>query len=144
MTEHAMFGSTWSATGYFMMFYQNSLRWHSGGKNVDVSSFETASKNTIICAHTGLTVNGTLHSISPTGSDSTNTIYLFATQGTMSGKKGIYKLVYCAMSLNGVLVREFIPCYRKADSVAGLYDLANNTFYTNAGSGVFVVGSDVT
>ena len=47
------------------------------------------------------------------------------------------------MSLNDVLVREFIPCYRKADSVAGLYDLANNTFYTNAGSGVFVVGPDV-
>lgn len=143
MTEHAMFGSTWSANGYFMMFYHNSLRWHSGGKSVDASNFETASKNTIICTHTGLTVNGTLHSISPTGSDSTNTIYLFATQGTMSGNKGIYKLVYCAMSLNDVLVREFIPCYRKADSVAGLYDLANNVFYTNAGSGVFAVGSDV-
>ena len=143
MTEHAIFGSTWSANGYFMMFYQNSLRWHSGGKSVDVSNFETASKNTIICTHTGLTVNGTLHSISPTGSDSTNTIYLFATQGAMSGNKGIYKLVYCAMSLSGALVREFIPCYRKADSIAGLYDLANNTFYTNAGSGVFVVGPDV-
>ena len=143
MTEHAMFGSTWSANGYFMMFYHNSLRWHSGGKSVDVSNFKTASKNTIICAHTGLTVNGTLHSISPTGSDSTNTIYLFATQGAMTGNKGIYKLVYCAMSLNGVLVREFIPCYRKADSVAGLYDLANNVFYANAGNGTFAVGPNV-
>lgn len=40
-------------------------------------------------------------------------------------------------------LREFVPCYRKADSVAGLYDLVNGVFYTNAGSGTFVVGGDV-
>lgn len=40
-------------------------------------------------------------------------------------------------------LREFVPCYRKADSVAGLYDLVNDVFYTNAGTGTFVVGGDV-
>lgn len=40
-------------------------------------------------------------------------------------------------------LREFVPCYRKSDSVAGLYDLVNNVFYTNAGSGTFVVGGNV-
>ena len=43
---------------------------------------------------------------------------------------------------NVTLVRDFVPCYRKADNVAGLYDLVNNVFYTNAGSGVFAVGSN--
>lgn len=43
---------------------------------------------------------------------------------------------------NEILVRDFVPCYRKADNVAGLYDLVNNVFYTNAGSGVFAVGAD--
>ena len=43
---------------------------------------------------------------------------------------------------NEILVRDFVPCYRKADYVAGLYDLVNNVFYTNAGSGVFAVGAD--
>lgn len=43
---------------------------------------------------------------------------------------------------NGTLVRDFVPCYRKADNVAGLYDLVNNVFYTNAGSGVFAVGAN--
>lgn len=40
-------------------------------------------------------------------------------------------------------LREFVPCYRKSDSVAGLYDLVNGVFYTNAGSGTFVVGGNV-
>ena len=44
---------------------------------------------------------------------------------------------------NNELKYEFIPCYRKADNVAGLYDLVNGVFYTNAGSGTFAVGSDV-
>lgn len=35
------------------------------------------------------------------------------------------------------LVRDFIPAIRTSDSVAGLYDLKNNVFYTNAGSGAF-------
>ena len=39
-------------------------------------------------------------------------------------------------------VSRCVPCYRKADNVAGLYDLVNNVFYTNAGSGVFAVGAD--
>lgn len=56
---------------------------------------------------------------------------------------------FCSMKLyamyiydNGNLVRDFVPCYRKADNVAGLYDLVNNVFYTNVGSGVFAVGAD--
>ncbi len=32
------------------------------------------------------------------------------------------------------LVRNFVPCYRKQDTVIWLYDLVNNTFYTNSGS----------
>jgi len=36
-----------------------------------------------------------------------------------------------------------IPCYRIADKVAGMYDLVNDVFYTNSGTGTFVVGGDV-
>ena len=38
----------------------------------------------------------------------------------------------------------FIPCYRKADNEPGMYDIINDVFYTNSGSGTFVVGPDVT
>lgn len=40
-------------------------------------------------------------------------------------------------------IANFIPCYRKSDSVAGMYDNVNNIFLTNQGTGTFVVGSDV-
>ncbi len=36
-----------------------------------------------------------------------------------------------------------IPCYRISDKVAGMYDLVNDVFYTNNGTGTFVVGGDV-
>lgn len=44
---------------------------------------------------------------------------------------------------NNVIARHFIPCYRKSDNVIGLYDLVNNVFYTNQGTGGFSKGSDV-
>ena len=44
---------------------------------------------------------------------------------------------------NGVLVRDFIPCYRNSDNEVGLYDLVNDVFYTNSGTGSFTYG-DVT
>lgn len=38
----------------------------------------------------------------------------------------------------------FVPCYRKSDNVAGMYDTVSNTFFTNAAStGSFTVGPDV-
>ncbi len=41
------------------------------------------------------------------------------------------------------LIRHFIPCYRKSDNVIGMYDIVNQKFYTNAGSGTFTKGSDI-
>lgn len=35
------------------------------------------------------------------------------------------------------------PCYRLSDSVAGMYNKVNSTFYTNAGTGTFTVGADI-
>ena len=56
----------------------------------------------------------------------------------IDGKLSYYKHV----KLNGE-VYEFIPCYRKADAEIGLYDIANNVFYTNDGTGTFLKGNDV-
>ena len=44
---------------------------------------------------------------------------------------------------NNVLIRDFIPCYRKSDNEIGLYDIVNNVFYTNDGTGTFIKGNDV-
>lgn len=47
------------------------------------------------------------------------------------------------MYYDDVFVRNFIPCYRKSDNVIGLYDLVNDVFYTNNGTGIFLKGADV-
>lgn len=52
------------------------------------------------------------------------------------------RLYYCKI-YSPSIVRDFVPCYRKSDSVIGLYDLANDTFYTNAGTGNFIKGNDI-
>lgn len=41
---------------------------------------------------------------------------------------------------NGTKVRDFIPCYRKSDNEVGLYDIVNDQFYTNQGTGSFLCG----
>lgn len=40
-------------------------------------------------------------------------------------------------------IRNFVPCYRVADDVIGLYDIVEGKFYTNAGAGAFTKGDDI-
>ena len=60
--------------------------------------------------------------------------------GTRAEQPIACKLYYFTIKESNELKREFIPCYRKSDSVIGMYDLENNTFYTNAGTGSFTAG----
>lgn len=48
----------------------------------------------------------------------------------------------CQVYDNGNLIRDFVPC-KNASGEYGLYDLVNDVFYTNAGSGTFSAGSTV-
>lgn len=45
---------------------------------------------------------------------------------------------------NDELIADYIPCYRKADGDAGLYDLVSKSFKTNSGTGTFIIGPEVT
>ena len=63
-------------------------------------------------------------------------IYLFAistvTSSGLDSRQLHAKLYGCRLYEGNTLLRDFIPCYRKSDSVYGLYDLVNNQFYTSA------------
>lgn len=45
--------------------------------------------------------------------------------------------------LSGSLAVDLVPCYRKSDNTPGLYDLVSDTFFTNQGTGNFIVGPNV-
>ena len=47
------------------------------------------------------------------------------------------KVKIFGLSLEGVM--NLVPCVRKSDSKPGMYDTVSKTFYTNAGSGEFIV-----
>jgi hypothetical protein len=57
---------------------------------------------------------------------------------------GKYKIYSCKLYKSNQMVRNFIPCYRKADNEIGMYDLVNKVFYTNQGTGTFLKGNNTT
>ena len=47
----------------------------------------------------------------------------------------------CICYKDGNKVLNFIPCVRKSDNKPGMYDTVTKTFYTNSGTGEFIVPS---
>lgn len=72
-----------------------------------------------------------------------NALYLFCLNG--NGTAGYYAhfaLEYLQITQGENVIHDYVPCYRKADNVAGLYDVVTGTFLMNAGSGTFAVGNN--
>lgn len=56
---------------------------------------------------------------------------------------GSINLYSLQMYLNNTIARDFVPCIRDSDGAAGMYDLVEQKFYGNAGSGSFIAGPEV-
>ncbi len=52
------------------------------------------------------------------------------------------KIYSCQIYDNGTIIRDFVPC-KNSSGAAGLYDLVNNKFYGNNGTGSFTAGAEV-
>lgn len=72
----------------------------------------------------------------------TDGICLFALNKNyiVSGTNRCYKF---KLYRDGKLILSFIPCYRKKDNVAGMYDIVTGKFFTNDGTGSFAVGNNI-
>ena len=82
-------------------------------------------------------------SITNTFIPSSNHLCMFASGDDNSTPSyySIGRIYYCKIiDKSSDILREFIPCYRKSDNVAGMYDLVNNIFYINNGTGTFIIG----
>ena len=67
--------------------------------------------------------------------------YNSASSGAISSKRE-YKLYSARLSQGFEVVREYIPCYRKSDGVAGVYEKFTGEFLTTPVS-AFAVGADI-
>lgn len=71
--------------------------------------------------------------------------YTFALFGLKSGASSAVGSTNLGARIYSVFIdgREYIPCYRKSDSVVGFWDSVGEVFITKNGTGTFVVGPDV-
>ncbi len=75
------------------------------------------------------------------------TAYLFNVHisGTISAgnKPMVGKMFSCVIYDDDICVRNFVPCYRKSDHKAGMYDTISDTFFSSVTNADFFVGADV-
>ena len=93
--------------------------------------------------------NTLISTLSTSSFTSALNLYIFALNELIVGSTNIEtrnctaKLYELKIYDDSTLIRDFVPCYRKSDNEVGLYDLVNNQFYTNTGTGVFLMGEAV-
>jgi len=131
--------------------YSLQLGWYADGKFTDGSG----SSNTVLNINTRYIYKGDyndgksyINDVNLTTralNNSQSYIYLFRSNDGSSSTRYLSsgKIYSAKIYENSILIRNFIPCYRKADNEIGLYDLVNNVFYTNAGTGTFLKGNNV-
>lgn len=129
----------YSASNKFTAYINTNGNWRFGSTTVTITP-RIGILYTSVQDKTGVIINETdVHNYGTvTDFTSTATLKLMFNSTGFKGKIYEFKLYD-----NDILVRNFIPCYRKIDDVAGLYDVVNDVFYTNSGSGEFNVGADV-
>lgn len=54
-----------------------------------------------------------------------------------------FRIKSAIIKVGGTVVRNMKACYRKSDNVIGFFDETNSVFYTNAGTGTFTKGGDI-
>lgn len=115
--------------------YKNTSTLYGPQLNIDTWYTVKSGKN-------GFYLNSNLLGTATYSSFAAGQLFLFRRNGGtdfyMSGK-----MAYCKIWDNGILVRNFISCYRKTDDVIGMYDTINGVFYTKAGGETFLKGRNV-
>lgn len=83
----------------------------------------------------------------PTLAENNYPLAIFSSNGagniSINSNKSKMKLYELKISEQDKITYDFVPCYRKTDNVAGLYDLVNDKFYENSGTGEFTPGNPI-
>lgn len=105
--------------------------------------YETLEKNGQAITYTSNNFQNSLTKANPVeGTAYSGNIILFDHRVAKSIRSSV-KLYRLKIYDNGVLLRNFIPCYRKSDTEIGLYDTVTKTFYTNLDTGTLTKGANV-
>lgn len=145
----AIFGSRIDSTpiNAFAAWQSNGWRMQFGSMNATDSSVDVSGDNPHLLIkrkNTDYLDGKIIHQFNKESFDSSLPIYLFGINEGGVFKWGLYgKIYYSKIFDNDIIVRNLIPCYRKSDGEIGMYDIVNNMFYTNSGTGDFIAGPEV-
>ena len=132
---------------YDDMLYARSI-WHpNDGINFGTMSLNTKYFGTLSSTMAVLSTGSTIVNMSYYDGnvrDATMQDYIFSINGTETTAHAVQARIYSLMiRRNARITHEYVPCYRKADGEIGLYDVIENAFYPNIGSGIFLKGKDI-
>lgn len=130
--------------------YTGGTYMYGADATISTTSTVAKEKDFVIFNGTGstqsLSVNGVVNSSSTSYNMSSNALSIYLGARNLAGAVNnaiSAKFYRFKLSVGGQKVRDLIPCYRKSDSVIGMYDIVNGVFYTNKGTGSFTKGHDL-
>ena len=145
-SQNGMLLASNSGNYFWLYYYSNANRanlyvYANGQKNIQGNILDL-NKHTVLYKNRSMFVDGvTRGSFAVTLSTTSTNLIIGSYDGNYFFQGKIFD---CKIwDGNYKLVRHFIPCYRKSDSVIGLFDIVNQQFYTNSGTGTFTKGSNV-
>ena len=146
-----IFGSQVSASNLLLREEAGVLTYYYGVDKAVIEPAEIGKRYNITLNTTtsGWAYDGNVGEASGTASNATRNnlpIYLFDSCLNYPGGRGSSayqsisanaKLYACSIKQAGVLVRNFVPCVRKVDQLAGLYDTISGKFFTYSNTFTF-------
>lgn len=141
-----IFGSRQNSNNYLYngIYRNNTLEynWTTGLSFTASNTIEMT--QSISGSNTVININGTSKTIKTGTTADTNNIFIFAcNNSSVRYYTGKTKCYYFKIKENNTVVRNFIPCKRTEDNIAGLYDIVNDEFYKSKGAANFTAGPEV-
>lgn len=143
-----LFGVTNSTTGnagrYGVTYISGRWRNVTADSQYDFPSSVATGRHIVIKEGNNCNIDGVQgNTTSSTVFISTRTLPLFCRRrGTNLNAFASMLLYSCSITEKDNTIFNFIPCKNSLNEV-GLYDIVNNQFYPNAGTGIFIAGPEI-
>ena len=146
VTTSSIFGARYSTTSRAYSFgVTNENQWRpSFGSTTENTGTATTGRHVAFMSHNGgtLTVDGTqIISIGNATITTPDECYVFAIKGNAKIYYSSCRIYSFKIWRSDVLLMHLVPAQRMSDFEAGMYDKVSDTFFTNSGTGKFIVPS---
>lgn len=117
---------------------------HGGNRTEQSNNLLINTKYSLIHNRTKITINDIDYITSQSTNYQNTTLTIARCNGFDSDIYAMIGKIYSFKIYdNNSLVRDFIPCKQKVYNTIGMYDLVNDKFYINEGTGTFIAGPEI-